>query len=425
MTDNVSRAGVFMQRKLSVAMLTYLIIYLLASLVLGQLLIDYTPVSFFSILCFFSCLLLFVVGCWLGEKTQFAIRPVLTVNLASFMKVITWLSFVFMLISWWYNLRYWGGIGYIVSHAMQIRNSVIGGNSDFIPGWLGYISSLSYLAFLAGMFLFVNGIKRKKNRVVFFCYLLVNIISILLQDLLSFGRIGLVFTFFSIIAFMLIFLPLRKIINTRNFIVLLMALVLVNAPRIIRGGGDMFMASLSEKASSINIPLNPYNAGLVINFIYYFSSPYAFDYWLKNTDGSERSYGERTFTPVFNVMSKVFASDKRPQLIDDNAWVPFRHNIFSVAKDYYMDFGTVGLIIIPFALGFSGGRQSMLSRRGIVQGKVNYINLMLSVFMLACFIYAPLYNVFSFGKFLIPWIFMYFCSFLIQLRDRDAFFNHR
>lgn len=414
---NIPSAFYLTKRNLSLAMLSYLVIYFFTSMVLGRVLIEYNSVSLISIVCFFSCLLLFVIGSYLGEKTSFFIKPLISVSLLTFVKVISWFSFLFMLASWWFNYRHWGSFEYIITHAMTIRNSVIGGNGDFIPSYLGYLSSLSYVSFSAGLFLFHRAVCEKSKRGKMFFYLVVNIVSILLQDLLSFGRIGMVFTFFSIISYMFLFLPMRKIINKKNLIIVMVALVLVNAPRIVRGGGDMFMASLDDKVSSISVPLNQYNAGFVINYIYYFSSPYAFDYWLNSKHDDAKNYGERTFTPVFNIISKFVVNGERPQLIDDDAYIPFRHNIFSVAKDYYMDFGVAGVVILPLFFGFVFGRQSKLTTRGIINRDVNYINAMLVVFSLAYFIYAPLYNVFSFGKFLIPWLFMFSLSLFVKLRD--------
>lgn len=417
MRNDIQQKSFLVKRKLSLVMFSYFVLYFFTSMVFGRILIEYNSTSLISVVCFFTCLILFIVGSYIGEKSIFFIKPMTSVKLYSFVKFITWVSFMFMLISWWFNIRHWGGVSYIINNAMVIRNTVIGGNSDFIPAYLGYISSLSYLGFSAGLFLFHRAIREKRKRLKIFLYLFLNIASIFLQDLLSFGRIGLVFTFFSIISYMFLFLPMRKIFNKKNAVIIFCFLILVNAPRIVRGGGDMFMASLDDKVSSINVTLTPYNAGFVINFIYYFSSPYAFDYWSNSYDSNIKTYGERTFTPLFNIVSKFTTNGERPKLIDENAYIPFRHNIFSVAKDYYMDYGAIGLVLIPFIFGLMGGRQNKLAFKGISEKNINYTNLILVVFSLSYFLYAPLYNVFSFGKFLIPWIFMYSVSMFVKIRD--------
>ncbi|WP_137430141.1 oligosaccharide repeat unit polymerase, partial [Escherichia coli] len=104
------------------------------------------------------------------------------------------------------------------------------------------------------------------------------------------------------------------------------------------------------------VPVNIYTAGPIINYIYYFSSPYSFNQWMeKDFNTTEFTYGSRTFTPFYNILSKLYGNE-RVVIIDENAYIPFRHNIFSVVKDYYSDFGFWGVILIPFTIGLICGK---------------------------------------------------------------------
>ncbi|WP_338232019.1 oligosaccharide repeat unit polymerase, partial [Escherichia coli] len=163
-------------------------------------------------------------------------------------------------------------------------------------------------------------------------------------------------SFLTIFAYIVTFFPLSKIFNKKTFLLFIVVIALVNAPRIIRGGGDLFLASVDDKIKSINVPVNIYTAGPIINYIYYFSSPYSFNQWMeKDFNTTEFTYGSRTFTPFYNILSKLYGNE-RVVIIDENAYIPFRHNIFSVVKDYYSDFGFWGVILIPFTIGLICGK---------------------------------------------------------------------
>lgn len=402
-------------KRISGVIFIYITMFMFLSLGLGNFLINYISVDFVNIILFMSCFLMFAFGALVGERVNFFIVNKIPIRLITIIKISIWSSFIGTVACWYYNIKYWGSISYILSHAMLIRDSMIGGNADFIPTIWSYLASFSYLALICSLFLFDknnNGVKKKKKIIYCTC----SFILVILLDMIYFGRIGAVFSFLTIFAYIVTFFPLSKIFNKKTFLLFIVVIALVNAPRIIRGGGDLFLASVDDKIKSINVPVNIYTAGPIINYIYYFSSPYSFNQWMeKDFNTTEFTYGSRTFTPFYNILSKLYGNE-RVVIIDENAYIPFRHNIFSVVKDYYSDFGFWGVILIPFTIGLICGKSIKSFYLTARLSKIDCSYGILGVFFLSYILYSPLYNILSFGKFFIPLVMILFLSILFRVK---------
>ena len=405
------------QKNVSGIIFTYVVVFLITSVGFGNLIIDYSPLDPINLTFYILCFVLFAVGAFLGERLRYIFVRKIPISLSAIIRLCTWLSLIGVVVCWYYNIKYWGSISYIISHAMLIREKMIGGNADFIPTSWSYLASLSYLGFIASLFLFnkayVNQKLRLRTKVY---YVAINFILVVLLDMVYFGRIGAVFSLLTLIAYLISFYPISKLLNKKTILLFLMVLVLVNVPRMIRGGGDLFLASMDDKIKSVNVPVNVYTAGPIINYIYYFSSPYSFNEWMDKDFGKTGfTYGARTLTPFYNIMQK-FYGESRITIIDEDAYIPFRHNIFSVVKDYYCDFGILGVIFIPLLIGGMCGRAMAAFYISQDINKTDFSYGLLGVFFLSYILYAPIYNILSFGKFFIPLIIILLLSYLFRVK---------
>lgn len=405
------------QKKISTLIFFYVFFFLLMSIGLGNLLINYSPLNPINTLFYIMCFLFFGVGAFLGEKIHGLSIKKISIRLVSIINICTISSLAGTVVCWLYNIKHWGSLSYILSHAMLIREKMIGGNAEFIPAIWSYLASLSYLSFIASLFLFHRSMTEKKVTLkVKLFYVFINLVFVILLDMLYFGRIGAVFSLLTLVAFVITFQPTKRILNKKNFILLCIVLILVNVPRIIRGGGDLFLASLQDKIESINVPVNVFTAGPVINYIYYFSSPYSFNQWMENGYAHVGfTYGARTLTPFYNIVQKI-SGDERVNIIDADAYIPFRHNVFSVVKDYYCDFGLLGVFLIPLIIGGVCGNSISAYYISEKRGRIDYSYGLLGIFLLAYILYSPLYNILSFGKFFIPLIFILLSTVIFRVK---------
>ncbi|WP_368206905.1 O-antigen polymerase [Aeromonas sp. R6-1] len=403
------------KKKASTLILIYVAAFFFTSLVLGRVFINYTDVSFINITLYICCFLMFAIGAYIGEKTNCMVGGKINISLLSIIKLYTWIAFLGTIICWYYNIKHWGTLSYIISNAMVVRENSIGGGANFIPSIWSYLASLSYLSFLASLLLF-NEAEKKISTSKKLIYVIINFVLIILLDMIYFGRVGAVFSLLTIVAYVAIFKPWSVVFNKKALFILIFMAALVNVPRMIRGGEDLFLASMDDKVNSLNVPVNVYTAGPIINYIYFFSSPYAFNEWMDNEyNNVQFSYGARTLTPFYNIVQKIYGDDS-VNIIDENAYIPFRHNIFSVAKDYYCDFGILGIFIIPLIIGFWCGRslKSFYLTREFY--KVDYSYAMMGIFWLSYILYAPIYNILSFGKFFIPLILMFLLNVFFRVK---------
>ena len=91
----------------------------------------------------------------------------------------------------------------------------------------------------------------------------------------------------------------------------------------------------------------------------------------------------------------------RVTIIAKNAHVPFETNIYTIIGESYMDFGMLGIIVLSIFYGINLGY--LFKYKGFYAES-------LKLALLAWLFYTPLYNVFSFGAYLLTFLFLVFLT---------------
>lgn len=354
---------------------------------LGSHLINFNPMHFSTIALVFASALSLFCGTYTGFRSKFTVNfGLLSLDFGFILPIAAVVMSIAMAFSWYYLIQKNGSLAYMFAHAMDVRSKGIGGSEDVIPIWITYPSSLVHAGFALSI---VPGVFKKRWKMIVMA--LWFFILIALTDLQSFGRIAMLNAIFVCIGMYL--LCNRQLFTKRTLkltIVLVFLYFALMLPRMIRGGFDNFESSISKYKPYVSVELPSELNGLLSIYIYYFSSVYALDEFMQS-DVDLKTNGGRTLTPIVNAGARIFDYD-RINTIDQEAYIPFSYNIYTAIHDYWLDFGLAGAVGIPFVFGFIFGlfgAQTGAVFRGL-QG-------------LTCgwLFYLPLYNVFSFGQFLI------------------------
>lgn len=378
-------------------------LYILA-IWLGSKIIDYSPLHIETIALGVTAILLMITGTYLGTRLSLDFRrPLLDLELRKTLPVAALLLTITMALAWIFIIRKHGSIAYIFAHAMDIRKESIGGAEDVIPIWITYPNSLIHMGYALAL---IPGIFRKKRH-----YLGVSIwffLLIVLTDLQAFGRIATLHAIFVSVGMYLQCNGRLMTLRTAKLLgVVVLFYFILMLPRMIRGGFDNFESSVKQYKPHFTVDVPPQFNGMLSIFIYYFSSVYAFDEFLESEQG-ERWNGTRTFTPAVNIGARILGYE-RVNLIDDEAEIPFQYNIFTVARDFWSDFGLSGLLGGAFLAGIWFG---------VIGAQKGSIFLGLKAFSCGWLFYSPLYNAYSFGQFFIPFVvFFFFACFVRERRD--------
>ncbi|PSW11196.1 hypothetical protein C9J01_17220 [Photobacterium rosenbergii] len=360
----------------------------------GYLILHWEPLSLLALLSFTLFIFGVIFGTYTGKK--------INLNISIRKKVISnrfifyaWLFLTFCVaISLYLMLKRYGSLDYIISYAFVIREQVIGGDG-FIPFYLSYINSLNQAFFALSLNIYKRN-KSKKFCVLFF-------INIVFCDLLTFGRVGTLFALLVLVGF-LFFNKGFKIINLKTMMFGFIAFFVLNLSRIIRGGESGFSSSVNGLVPYLKVNIPEWGYGLLSNYIYFFSSPLAFSKYLENHEEFQSSFGQRLFTPLYNIFLRLLG-ENRINTIDPFVNVPYKTNIYTVLRDIFADVGVWGVLpsAILFGLIF-----------GMLYNSKSIFNQSLFLMFIGCVFFFPLYNALSFGMFLISMLFLFFMSILFR-----------
>lgn len=355
----------------------------------GFFVIEYPPISFFTLNVIFIYVACLTIGAYLGYYCpvpgwRFAWR----INYDKLMLVLLVAGTVLTTVLWIININFYGSIEYIVLNSFTIRTNTIGISESIFPVYLTYPSSLIYPAFVLALVMFEVRQLRRYIFAALWIFLL-----IVLQDLLTFGRIGILYAIFSVIGYFLVFR--KKIFSLRNVMVISLLFVILMLPRLIRGSFDNMEGTMNGYLPFIKLDISPVFYAFLSVYIYYFSSVFALDNYL-SFSVDPHTFGQRTFTPLFNIISKILGVD-RLNTIDPMVNIPFEYNIYTFIKDIYSDFSLAGVVLIPLLVGGFFGR--------IFRGNSIADNAA-KIYVLGWFFYTPLFNAFSFGGFFIGFLFL-------------------
>jgi oligosaccharide repeat unit polymerase len=357
----------------------------------GYGLIEYPSISFFTldvIFIYVSCLMM---AAFVGyQSLERGVTWDFSINFDRLLVLIAVLGAVLVAWLWALNISHYGSLEYIILNSFTIRTNTIGVSESIFPVYLTYPSSLIYPAFVIALVLYEHRGGGRYLAAAFAIFVL-----IALQDLLTFGRIGILYAIFCVIGYWIVYR--KRVFSLRNLLLFSALFFILMLPRLLRGSFDNMSETVRIYAPYLRFDIHPVFYSFLSVYIYYFSSPFALDSYLAG-DIDLHTFGQRTFTPIYNLLSK-FIGFERINTIDPMANVPFEYNIYTFVKDIYSDFSLVGVVLVPLAVGYVFGR--------VFRSNTMSANC-LKIYMLGWLFYTPLFNAFSFGGFVIGFAFLIF-----------------
>ncbi len=357
----------------------------------GNIFIQYKTISPLTLIVIIVYVIAVFSGALIGEALKIPkIKLSAFLSLDSALWLGSGIALLALLYTWYLHLQFYGSLSYMIANAFTIRSETIGGGRQITPVYIGYLSSLAYGLFALALAMYGN---LRTWRYVIAATLLFVLCA--LGDLVTFGRIGMLYAIFSLIGFFLIFKV--AIFRPRNIILLFVLFALLMLPRLLRGSFDNFEGSLWSIYPFLKIQLpvslNPFLA----TYIYYFSSPYALDAYLESAGfASQYSWGLRTFTPIVRILNRFIGVDYI-STIDPMVYIPFNFNIYTIIRDYYQDFGLLGIVLLPLLSGISMG--IIFRWKGTIYDAIK-------IYLIGWLFYTPIFNAFSFGGFMISFAFL-------------------
>lgn len=371
--------------------IVFFCVYLILA-VAGSLFISYVAISIYTYIYYFIFVISLLIGVYIGYCIQLKIKPLFSVDVKIFLNILLAISVITMLLSWYFMITYYGSLEYIMLHGFDIREETIGNGLSLVPSSITYLGSCQYYGLVLSL-VFYNVERERKILFYTFGFFLMIVIS----DLRSFGRVGILFAIFSIISWMIYckirFFSIKKIVSIFIFYILLML------PRLIRGGFDNFSSSINNYSSYFKYSIPAILYGPTTIYIYYFSSLYAFDSIISSDVA--HSMGERNFAPIVNILNNIFHfMDNRIVLIADFAHIPFEYNIYHIMGELFFDFSYIGIAIFPILFGVF---------IGCIFRQTSFFSNVIKIFMMTWVFFTPIYNIFSFGSFFISLVLSCFC----------------
>lgn len=380
-------------RKFSI--LFYLVFFVIS--ILGYVIFKFNDISVYTILLYYLYIQFFILGICIGSSfvpiKVFHFR-LNSKNLIKFMLPITVVAVV---LGWVYMMKHYGSIAYIVAHSYDVRNETIGDGIQLIPTYVSYLSSFANAGLVLSISRFYH--YREKQDILFtvaFSFL------IFLVDLQSFGRVGILYIIFVLVGCVRLF---RIKINLRKLLFYgIILLIILMLPRWLRGGSslegvaDTYTPYLRYKLPSFCDPF-------ISLYSYYFSGLYAFNELVTNQISDMQFWlGSRNFSSLINLFNRLFGDAvefQRITIIAKPVYIPYSINIYTILGEAYMDFGEIGLILLPLFFGTCIG--FFFKYSGV------YADALKLVFV-AWIFYNPIYNLFSFGGFMFAYMFLAFLT---------------
>jgi oligosaccharide repeat unit polymerase len=304
-----------------------------------------------------------------------------------FINLIIFFPFISITISWFFILyRYTLILHPGENFYASLRNQMLINPRLLLPVSLSYMNGLIFFVFMFNILNFIY----KKSKFNFYL-ILISAVFIFLNDLMSSGRVGLLFLIFILIG--VIYIKKISIVNFKMLFFGIIALTSFMMPRLIRGGFDLMSAN-SGYSAALRDKFHWIPPSILDIYVYYFAPPYALSELLKTNFFANHTYGLRIFAPLNNLFLHFFSSLKHIDLVDIfvNPSVLVYGNIYTVIRDYYMDFGLFGVFFIPFLIGF------------VFKFFYRINNIYADILKLIFFIWLfsiPLYHVFMLGSILV------------------------
>lgn len=326
--------------------------------------LGYIPISNFTWVVIFSAFFSFVAGTivvYLGRSIFFDNNKTINekpINSGlwkketenKLKKIIISTAVIGLLVSlqhWYVLIKEFGSIAMVLLNAGDIYYMRVGGEH---LGKIPYLNLLSYVSvFLSAIY------SAYRNK---FSYLvIIPMIAVVLTDAASLARAG---VFFAFVLFGITFLTARyffkaksnneRYSNNKNIIITTILIIViavgsVSLIRLIRNPlGDYKSTSIELKELS--------NSGLLSTSVYlYFSSPLPVLSKYLDNRAEVSIFGENTFYPIYNVLNK-FGANINLKPYPKGYFVPMWVNSSTYIRELDVDFGPIGIFLIPFIIGF-------------------------------------------------------------------------
>ena len=292
---------------------------------------------------------------------------------------------------WMLLINKYGSIPAIFLNANEIYRLRVEGKIEVIP----YVSSISYTGiFLSGIYV---AYKRKITLISVLPF-----VAIILREVASFARAGILSGFFLFFASFILFRHLdarkKSYSSVKEKVKIASAVLVISA--IVIGGAGLVRSTRgtieSFRASSQN--LNQLRGGFFITpSLYLYASSHVgvlSRYFEKDFD-ERNMFGEITFQPVYNFLSK-FGVVKHPDFYDKGYFIPMWTNTSTYLRPLYGDFGASGIFLFPFFLGMGA---SFFWFRFYEKRKIWQLIILSFIYVIIMFSFITLYT--RFGEFLI------------------------
>jgi oligosaccharide repeat unit polymerase len=248
---------------------------------------------------------------------------------------------------WYVLIQKFGSVANVLIYANLVYSIRVEGE---IEGLIPYLYIFGYVAvFLSGIY------TAHKNKFTFLSFLPLIIIS--LKEIASVGRMGLLF---GLIEFITVFFLFRHLIflhdqskkkqSSRNFIIagILLLVIFIGSASLVR---SMRGSIESFKQSSAQLNKLKDNVILTPSIYLYFSAHIGVFSKYYEYQNEKALWGENTFMPIYNFLSK-FDVIEHPDFYQKGYYVPMWTNTGTYLREVHSDFGNMGLIIVPYLLGF-------------------------------------------------------------------------
>ncbi len=402
---DISFDGSAKRFRLSLLLMVFYVSFIAISM-LGFLFFNNMHVSFEALALFTSFFILLILGVEIGKSLSFGkINKFKIDNLGIFLVIALFIQSTVILGIWTYIIDRYGSVSNILTIANEIRADTIGKTESIYPVWMSYIAGTIMVTFSLNLILF----EYSKKKIIYAFTSIFSFIFILLYDLTSFGRVGTLYALFVLLGYLLFFR--KKIFTLKRITLLLIVMILMFLPRYIRGENDAFSSTIVAFSAYTKTDFNPIILSVLTIYMYYFSSLFSMSSYYAEPQEA-LTYGERTFTPFYNIISRFVTSEERISLIDKMVYIPYPVNIYSIVKDLTSDFGYLGMILISLFFGIILGHIFRSQNRGIFVTA-------LKIFMFGWIFYIPIYNAFSFGSFLLSFVILIFLSLFYDQRNTN------
>ena len=368
--------------------------FLLLSL-LGSVFIKYNSIGITTLLIYVLYVAMFLYGTTIGRTLPTIKIGMLKTSPKLLVTIIFPISLLSIVLSWYYMITHYGRLEYIFEHAFGVRSETIGDGEQLVPVYLSYAKAFVFSGFSITLMLF----HYSKRKIYIFLSLCFGVFAFL-SDLMNFGRVGTLYIIFMILSYILLFV--REINYRKTFFYSFLMGVILMLPKWIRSGNS-FSGTHDSFQRYLKFPLPELLSPFIQIYYYYFSGLYALDELLCSYNNT-LFYGERTFAALINLSTRIINPDgihHRVTIIAKDAHVPFETNIYSIIGESYMDFGMLGIVFCALFYGLNLGY--FFKYKGFYADALKLV-------LLAWLFYTPLYNVFSFGAYLLTFMFLLFLT---------------